>query len=71
MPPQPSAGRLRYTPSRGPLGRTVSRPSPHNMAPHNMASHELRAALGFQFRQQVLDAVFFFERGQAVFHVVG
>jgi hypothetical protein len=30
----------------------------------------LRATLGFQFGQQLLDAIFFFKRGQAVVNVV-
>src|SRR5208283_4191540 len=30
-----------------------------------------RAALGFQLSQQLLDAVFFFQGGEAVFHVGG
>ena len=33
--------------------------------------HELRTTLRLQFHQQLLDAVFFFERGQTFFHVVG
>jgi hypothetical protein len=31
----------------------------------------LRPSLGFQLHQQLLDAIFFFECGQTLFHVVG
>jgi len=43
----------------------------HTIVSARASPHELCATLRLQFHQQLLDAVFFFEGGEALFHVVG
>jgi len=65
QPSKISAALLRaHTNTRAYLFTSGSRgPAPHNLTP-------LGAALGFQLGEQLLDAIFLFERGQAIVDVV-